>query len=523
MQSLPIGEQEFVNLRQRNNIYVDKTELIAQLMNAGRFLFLARPRRFGKSLLVTTLAEIYRGNREIFQGLWIEDQIDWQPHPVIVLNFNDIDFQEQSLSDALTQYMDKVAAQYQLTLHGTHYKDKFQELIVALNARHIEQGYPPNQVVLLVDEYDKPITDLLENAQKVKEHVTVLKNFYSVLKADEAKHLQLGFLTGVSKYGKISVFSDLNNLLDLTLDPRFTTLLGYTQDELERYFGDYLDQLSHKYNVGRVEMLEQIRIWYDGYSWDGEKRVYVPFSTLIFLTQQRFANHWFSTATPSFLIRLLRQNQIPAYTLDSINTNETFLDNADISDINVISLLFQTGYLTIKTVSRSLWGEEYALGYPNREVAEAFQQHLLTDYLQTSSNQLRTAFLTDMERALRGRNVDTFIVYLQSVFAGIPYTLFLEEEAYYHSVVYLVLRLLDFQITLERLTNLGRIDAVLELSDVIYLLEFKMSTATIALQQIRDRGYAESYQATGKTIILIGIAFDKTKRNITDWQSEVLT
>lgn len=522
MQSLPIGEQEFVNLRQRNNIYVDKTELIAQVMNAGRFLFLSRPRRFGKSLLITTLVEIYRGNRELFQGLWIEDQIEWQPHPVIVLNFNSIDFREQPLGDAIAEYLDRVAAQYQLILHSEHYKSKFQELIVTLNTQHVERGYPSDRVVLLVDEYDKPITDLLEDHEKVKEHVEVLKNFYSVLKADEAKCLYQVFLTGVSKYGKISIFSDLNNLLDLTLDPRFTTLLGYTQAELETYFPDYLDQLTRKFQVDRAVLLEQIRIWYDGYSWDGENRVYVPFSTLVFLTQQRFANHWFATATPSFLIRLLRQNQVPAYTLDSINTDETLLDNADTRDLNVISLLFQTGYLTVKSVERSLWGEEYRLGYPNREVADAFQQHLLTDYLQTSSNQLRTAFLTDMERALRAHDVNTFIVYLQSVFAGIPYTLFLEEEAYYHSVVYLVLRLLDFQITLERLTNLGRIDAVLELPDVVYILEFKMTTAKVAMQQIRDRGYAKSYQGTNKSIVLIGIAFDKKKRNIDDWQSEVL-
>jgi len=522
MQSLPIGEQEFVNLRQRNNIYVDKTELIAQLMNAGRFLFLSRPRRFGKSLLITTLAEIYRGNRELFQDLWIEDQIGWQPHPVIVLNFNDIDFREQSLSRSLTQYIDMIAAEHQIVLDGQYYKDKFQELIIRLATQHVEQGYEKNQVVLLVDEYDKPITDLLENDEKVKEHIAVLKNFYSVLKSSQASHLHQVLLTGVSKYGKISVFSDLNNLLDLTLDPRFTTLLGYTQDELEAYFGDYIDQLSHNYQVDRVEMLEQIRVWYDGYSWDGVNRVYVPFSTLVFLAQQRFANHWFSTATPSFLVRLLRQKQIPAYTLDSINTDETLLDNADTEDINVISLLFQTGYLTIKTVNRSLWGEEYALGYPNHEVADAFQQHLLTDYLRTGSNQLRTAFLTDMERALRAQDLDTFITYLQSVFAGIPYTLFLEEEAYYHSVVYLVLRLLDFQITLERLTNLGRIDAVLELSDLIYIIEFKMTTAKVAMQQIHARRYAESYQGSTKTIMLIGIAFDKSKRNISDWQSEVV-
>ncbi len=527
MQQLPVGEQEFVQLRQRNDLYVDKTQLIHELMRAGRFLFLARPRRFGKSLLITTLEEIYRGNRSLFQGLWIEDKIDWQPHPVIVINFNGMDYREKSLADALAQYMDKVAAQYGLSLLGQHYKEKFQELIVRLAALGAGddqgQGTGSYRVVLLIDEYDKPITDLLENEQKMQDHITVLKNFYSVLKAPEAVHLHFTFLTGVSKYGKISIFSDLNNLLDLTLDPRFATLLGYTQAELESYFGEYIDRLALRYKVDRAAMLEQIRLWYDGYSWDGIQRVYVPFSTLVFFTQQRFANHWFSTATPSFLVKLLRQKQIPAYTLEAITADETLLDSADPNELNVYSLLFQTGYLTIKESHLSLQGEEYRLGYPNREVTEAFQQQLLDDYLDISTAQLRVAFLTGMEKALRALDLKTFIALLQSIFAGIPYTLFLEEEAYYHSVVYLVLRLLNFQIDAEKLTNLGRLDAVLELPNVVYILEFKMSTSAIALQQIRDKGYADSYLGQGRPVILLGIAFDKTKRNIADWKEETLS
>lgn len=522
MQKLPIGEQEFIRLRARNDLYVDKTRNIYELMNAGRFLFLSRPRRFGKSLLVTTLAEIYRGNRDLFQGLWIEDKIDWQSHPVILINFNGMDYREQSLSDALTQYMDDVAAQYQIILQGRHYKEKFQELIVRLAQQGVDQGLLSSNVVLLVDEYDKPITDLLENEQKVQEHVDTLKNFYAVLKAPEAIHLHFVFLTGVSKYGKISVFSDLNNLLDLTLDVRFATLLGYTQEELEHYFSDYIDQLATTYNASRTTILEQIRLWYDGYSWDGRQRVYVPFSTLVFFAQQRFANHWFATATPTFLIKLLRQKQIPAYTLERFTANNTLLESASVNAINAYAMLFQTGYLTIKQAHFSFTGERYILGYPNREVAEAFSQYLLADYLDSNVSQLRLALLSELQNALNAQAVDQFIKLLQSIFAGIPYTLFLEEEAYYHSVVYLVLRLLNFQIEPEKLTNVGRIDAVLELDEVIYILEFKMTTADIALQQIRDKGYAQSFQASGKTIRLLGIAFDKAKRNIADWKSETL-
>lgn len=520
MQRLPIGEQEFTLLRARNEVYVDKTRHIYELMNAGRFLFLSRPRRFGKSLLVTTLAEIYRGNRDLFQGLWIEDKIDWQPHPVILINFNGMDYREQSLSDALAQYMDKVAAQHQITLQGEHYKEKFQELIVRLAEQSIAQGFGPHRVVLLVDEYDKPITDLLENDQKVQEHVDTLKNFYSVLKAPEAIHLHLVFLTGVSKYGKISVFSDLNNLLDLTLDTRFATLLGYTQEELETYFRDHITRLCVTHGLSHEEMVTQIRFWYDGYSWDGIQRVYVPFSTLVFLEQQQFANYWFSTATPTFLLKLLKQKKIPATALADVIADRRLLESAAVAEIRPNSLLFQTGYLTIKSVQFRLGQPRYRLGYPNFEVEQAFQQYLLADYLEVPVDQLVDSLLVRLEEALAQQDVLRFIQIFQSVFASIPYTLFLEEEAYYHSVIYLVLRLLNFQIDPEKLTNVGRIDAVLELDDVIYILEFKMSTAEIALQQIRDKGYAQAYQAAGKPIILIGIAFDKAKRNITDWKSE---
>jgi len=218
MQKLPIGEQFFARLRERNLLYVDKTEQIYQLMNVGTYVFLSRPRRFGKSLLTTTLQEIYRGNRTLFHGLWIEDQLDWQPSPVLLLNFNALSYQTQTLAQSLTIYMDELAQEHGFVLAAAGYKEKFRELIRRLG----EQG----KVALLIDEYDKPITDLLENEQKVQEHVATLKDFYSVLKAPEAANLSFTLITGVSKYGKLSIFSDLNNLLDITLDPRFATLLG---------------------------------------------------------------------------------------------------------------------------------------------------------------------------------------------------------------------------------------------------------------------------------------------------------
>ena len=298
MQKLPIGIQFFDNLREGNFLYVDKTELIHRLINTCTFVFLSRPRRFGKSLLISTLQHLFQGHKELFQGLWIEDKIDWQPRPVLVINFNDLDYREQPLETALARHIDRLAAENQIPLQSEHSKGKSQELIVRLSEEE--------KIVLLIDEYDRAITDLLEDEQKVAKHVAVLKNFYSVLKTTAANHIHWTFLTGVSKYGKLSLFSDLNNLLDITLDERFAALVGYTQKELERYFPDRINALAERFAVSRAEILEAIRFWYNGFSWDGKHTLYVPFSTLVFFELQSFENHWFSTATPTFLIKLLR-------------------------------------------------------------------------------------------------------------------------------------------------------------------------------------------------------------------------
>ncbi len=236
MQKLPIDLRFFDSLSARNFLYVDKTQHIYRLINTGTFVFLSRPRRFGKSLLVSTLQHLFQGHKQLFQGLWIEDKIDWQPRPGLVINFNDLDYREQPLATALTNHLDRLAAENQIQLHSEHYKEKFQELIVRLSEEQ--------KIVLLIDEYDRAITDLLENEQKVAEHIATLKNFYSVLKTTAANHIHWTFLTGISKYGKLSLFSDLNNLLDITLDERFAALLGYTQEELEHYFPERIDALA---------------------------------------------------------------------------------------------------------------------------------------------------------------------------------------------------------------------------------------------------------------------------------------
>ncbi|MBK6433106.1 ATP-binding protein [Candidatus Amarolinea dominans] len=515
MQKLPIGIQFFDSLREGNFLYVDKTELIHRLINTGTFVFLSRPRRFGKSLLVSTLQHLFQGHRELFRGLWIEDKVDWRPRPVLVINFNDLDYHEQPLELALTNHLDRLAAEHQIQLQAEHYKEKFQELIVHLSAEQ--------KIVLLIDEYDRAITDLLENEQKVAEHIATLKNFYSVLKTTASNHIHWTFLTGISKYGKLSLFSDLNNLLDITLDERFATLVGYTQEELERYFPDRIEALAARFEVSRPEMVEAIRFWYNGFSWDGKQTLYVPFSTLVFFELQSFENHWFATATPSFLIKLLRSNQVAAYELDEIYADNRLLDSADVNHIDAVSLLFQTGYLTIRERLPSVAGTEYRLGYPNHEVAQAFRQYLLADYLGPRVGALPSSLTGRLQKALRRDSIAEFVLILNSVFASIPHTIHLPLEAYYHSLVYLILSVLGFEVNAEEVMAHGRIDAVLELPNRIYIIEFKMTSAQVALDQIRARGYDRPYRASGKPVVLIGIAFDKEKRAIGDWKSEPVT
>lgn len=529
MKSLPIGIQHFSVLRERDDIYVDKTRQIYDLMNAGAYLFLSRPRRFGKSLLVTTMREIFSGNRDLFRGLWIEDKIDWETRPVIVINFNDVNFKSMGLEQALTEYMDRVASDLNVSLGARDYKAKFQELIATLSVE--------KRVAILIDEYDKPITDLLGDHEAVKENISILKNFYSVLKSSESQHIHFAFLTGVSKYGKIAVFSDLNNLIDMTVDRTTATLLGITQDELEFYFDEYIDRLCKRHNRTRDDILAEIKHWYNGYSWDGENRVYVPFSTLVFFQQQTFANHWYSTATPTFLVELLREQKIPAYNLERVGGDSTLLDSADINSVNIYSLLFQTGYLTIKSTRHSHLGQLYILGYPNYEVEMSFQRNLLSDYIHKPVDQLNHDILLDLEQILHEQNIEGFIEKLQAVFADIPHQIHLPHEAYYHSLAYLILSLAGFEIMAERSTNLGRLDAVLELTDVVYIVEFKFdkeadgandskvspdkpSLASKAVQQIKDKGYDVPYRGSGKEIILLGIVAGQESRNIIDWIQE---
>jgi hypothetical protein len=292
MQKLPIGIQDFRALREGGYLYIDKTELIYQLAKTGKYYFLSRPRRFGKSLLVSTLKALFSGEKDLFEGLWIEDKWDWEKkNPVIHLSFSQLDYKKDSLENALLAWLDKEAERHGLSLSGKTIKQKFTEFIPLL----AEQG----KVVFLVDEYDKPIIDFIESLEGVNENREVLRSLYSGIK-DLDPYFSFVFLTGVSKFSKVSIFSDLNNLGDITLDATFNALCGYTQQELEASFSDHFQAISKKMEVSVTDLLEKVREWYNGYNWTGEDRLYNPFSILNFVRKGQFQNFWFSTGTPTF-------------------------------------------------------------------------------------------------------------------------------------------------------------------------------------------------------------------------------
>ena len=508
---LPIGIQSFEKIIENGFLYVDKTEDIYNLTQRGNYYFLSRPRRFGKSLLLSTIKELYNGKRHLFKNLWVEKQWDWtEQHPVIHISFSSIGYKTMGLEVALNKMLDEQAEMNGLQLTTRGYDQKFKELI--------KKSSRNNKVILLIDEYDKPLIDYLEDLPKAKEHQQILKSFYSVLK-DADPHIRFLLITGVSKFSKVSIFSELNNLEDITIDWRYATMLGYTQQELESYFQDRIPIVCERLNLQKEELLEQIKSWYNGYSWDGNRFVYNPFSVLNFFAKSSFLNYWFATGTPTFLIKLLRQKQ--KIDFENLEVHHSIFESYDLDNLDIYSLLFQTGYVTIKSVGEF---SIYTLDYPNNEVKESMLSHLVGAFRHESAA-VTTPIVVKLRQAFLDNNIQQIITIINSLFKSIPSHIFIKEkEAYYHSIVFLVFQYLGQFIEAEVHTSDGRIDAVVQTDTHIYLLEFKLDEdATVALQQIIDKGYEEKYQHFDKQLVGIGINFSSQTKSVEDWETKNLS
>ena len=509
-QKLPIGIQHFRDIREQNYLYVDKTEAIFRLTESGKYFFLSRPRRFGKSLTLSTIKALYKGQKELFDGLWIQDHWDWtKQHPVIHISFSSIGYKELGLEKAIEIQLKEIAKDVKITLQKKGISQLFEELIKKLAQK--------NQVVLLIDEYDKPIIDYLDDLPQAKENQKILKSFYSVIK-DSGNYIQFLMITGVSKFSKVSIFSELNNLTDLTIHPKFTTLVGYTQAELEHYFEEGFQELTGVLAPTKDKLLQLVKDWYNGYSWDGKNFVYNPFSVLSFFGAGEFQNFWFSTGTPTFLINLLKERNF--YNLGEAEVGQAAFDSFDIENLETYSLLFQTGYLTIKAVEP--FGL-YILDYPNREVKDSMLQYLVAGFNHGSYAQT-TPIVLKLRKAFLGNDAEKIIRIINSLFKSIPSHIFIKEkEAYYHSVVFLVFQYLGQFIEAEVNTSDGRIDAVVQTDTHIYVLEFKLDeSADAAMQQIEQKNYAAKYHTTDKQLIGFGINFSSVSKSVADWTTLAL-
>ncbi len=504
---LPIGIQTFRKIREENYLYVDKTRQIYDLITTGTTYFFSRPRRFGKSLLISILEAIFKGEKELFQGLYIERMnYDWQIYPVIRISFGGNLYENrQVIEKYLVESLEGIAQNYAVKLQKKEFSSMLRELIKAL-----AKG---NRVVVLVDEYDKPLIDNLTNPSVYKENRETLKAFYSIFKEMD-EYLKFVFLTGVSKFSKVGVFSGLNNLKDITMDNRFCDLLGWTQKEMEENFGGHIDALAQEEESSVEGTTKKIKYWYNGYRFSvKDLYVYNPFSTLLLLDKKFFDFHWFETGTPTFLVELMKGQ--PSFLLEEMLNNELSADafsSYEIENLEVLPLLFQTGYLTIKNYDKQM--RLYELGYPNFEVNNAFTERLIKTFSCLEPG-MAEGYIVKLIRSLHSNDLENFFEVLRIFFANIPYTIQLKQEKYYQTIFYLIFSLLGLRIQAEVTTNRGRIDAVVELKESVYIFEFKLfGTHQEALAQIKERRYYEKYLDSGKKIILVGAAFDPEERNI---------
>ncbi|MEQ8186833.1 MAG: AAA family ATPase [Candidatus Eremiobacterota bacterium] len=424
MRPLPLGIQTFKKIIRENYLYIDKTKEIYKLITSGNAYFISRPRRFGKSLLVSILKEIFTGNKELFRGLYIYDKLDWKKYPVINIDFTEITYSQKKDIFVKTPIdrLIETGKEYDINLENKNIlKSAFRELIKKLSK--IEK------VVLLIDEYDKPIIDLITDKKQAMANREILREFYSVLKSCD-EYIKFAFLTGVSKFSKVSIFSGLNNLEDITLDKKFSTILGITEKELKIYFSDYMAVAADKNKSNKKEMLQKIKEWYDGYSWDGEKKLFNHHSILSFFKLQSFGNYWFSTGTPAFLIKLIREENYELTNIEKVTVSEYIFDSYDIENMDLTSLLFQTGYLTIESIDKK--DRLYTLTSPNSEVKESLLNYLLGNYIDKNVSAVKPLYI-DLRKSLEKEDLQKAIQIVRTIFAGIPYTLHIEKESYYHS------------------------------------------------------------------------------------------
>lgn len=506
----PIGIQDFVKLRQGGFAYVDKTKFVYKLADEGSYYFLSRPRRFGKSLFLSTLEAYFLGRKELFEGLAIYDmEKEWKSHPIFYIDLNTANFRdENSLYEVLNSHVSVWEEKYGAREYETTLALRFKG-VIARAAEKEGRG-----VVILIDEYDKPILQTLRNEELQEKHRSLLKSFYSVLKTQD-RYIRFAFITGVTKFGKVSVFSDLNNLMDISMDQRYISICGMTQNELLYNFREGIEQLGEAYGDTEEETLNKLKIRYDGYHFEEDTvGIYNPFSVLNTLAKLRYKDYWFETGTPTFLVDLLKMHNYRLLDITREKVSGDVINSIDSMSTNPIPVIYQSGYLTIKGYDERF--KKYRLGFPNKEVEEGFLNFLLPLYTSAGNNSpfMVDEFVQDVESG----NPERFMQRMKAFFADTSYQVAGNAELYFQNAMYLVFKIMGFYTQVERPTSDGRIDAIIQTPDYIYIIECKLDrTADEALRQINDSNYAAPFAMDKRRIYKIGVNFSSQTRGVEQW------
>jgi len=514
MKKLPVDVSNFPLMIKKDYLYIDKTEIIHSLIDKRRLYFLSRPRRFGKSLLISTLKEIFLGNKKLFKDLWIgkHSNYAWEKHPVIHFDFSNLNLRSaENFESSLIETLEEMGENNKIDISNvTQLDSKLKKLIQKLSLK--------NGVAILIDEYDAPLLANLGDLEKAKAIQDVMKSFFSVLKSmDSLGYIHAIFVTGVTRFSKTSLFSGFNNLNDMTLEPEAANLLGYTKEELEHYFKEYIEQFAKKENCTPAQMINTITQWYNGYRFSrDEHKVFNPFSVLHCFDKQNLANYWLSTGTPGFLIELLKSHYGAMEDIKGHTVSDQFLGSFELGMLPLVPILYQAGYLTIDIYSKET--KEYTLKYPNEEVSLSFKKYIIASLIQRDSRDVETA-LSQIKNALEENDLERFCTIIRSLIAGIPYQLHGKNEGYYHSLLHLIADMIGIDGRSEITTSEGRIDFAVQKKSRIFVFEFKYnSTPKKALDQIIQKNYALKYARFKKPITLVGIAFNAKRKEFSlDW------
>lgn len=507
----PIGIQDFEDLQRNGYAYVDKTNFVYKLADEGKYYFLSRPRRFGKSLFLSTLEAYFQGKKELFEGLAIYDlETDWKKYPIFHIDLNTANFREKdSLYTVLNDY---------LTTWESKYGARESEATLALRFKGVIARAAEKEgcsVVILIDEYDKPILQTLRDPELQAEHREQLKAFYSVLKTQD-RYIKFAFLTGVTKFGKVSVFSDLNNLTDISMDHRYISICGMTEKELLANFKEGINELAEANGDTEEATIAKLKARYDGYHFEENTiGIYNPFSVLNTLSRLRYKDYWFETGTPTFLVDLLKMHNYRLPDMTKERVSDDVINSVDSLSTNPIPVIYQSGYLTIKGYDERF--KKYLLGFPNREVEEGFLNFLLPLYTSAGNNSpfLVDEFVQDVESG----NPERFMQRMKAFFADTSYQVVGNAELYFQNAMYLVFKIMGFYTQVERPTSDGRIDAIIQTPNYIYVIECKLDrTADEAIKQIENNGYAEPFLMDKRKLYKIGVSFSSETRGVAEYK-----